>query len=590
MKKQSSISRLLDYAGKYKGLTIWGCILSGIASILGLVPYICVYLVARDSLSGYPEIAINAGISRWGWIAVYFAIVNVVLYFAALMCTHIAAFRTARNIRYKGVVHMLSLPLGFFSSTSSGRLRKIVDDNASLTEDILAHKLADLTSAIIMPIAAIVILFLFDWVMGLMCLLSMVLALASMMVMMGGKNAGFFHRYQQEIEKMSASAVEYVRGIPVVKVFQQTVYSFKAFYNAIKSYSTLASDYAMSCRKGQTMFLTCINGAFVFLIPTAILLATRSSVQEVLVNFIFYALFAPACGTMINRLMYMSESMMEANEAMLGLDKILSQAPLKEEVNPIRPNGNSVEFIDVVFKYPNSNTNAVDGVSFKVDSGTVVALVGPSGGGKSTIASLIPRFWDVASGMVKVGEVDVRSIDSKVLMDMVAFVFQDSKLKKTTIAENLRLARPNATIEEIEKAIDDAQCRDIIKKLPNGLNTVIGSSGIYLSGGELQRIAIARAMLKNAPIIVLDEATAFADPENETLIQKVLLNLIQGKTVIMIAHRLSTIKNADKILVVDKGKIVEEGTHEELVSKEGLYSKMWSDYKKAALWKVAKEA
>ena len=590
MKKRSNIARILDYAEGYKMLTIVGCMLSAIAAILGLVPYICVWLVARDSLSGYPEISISSSLSHWGWVAVWFAIANVAIYFAALMCTHVAAFRTARNIRYAGVKHLLSLPLGFFSANQSGRLRKVVDDNASLTEDILAHKLADLTAAIIMPIAAIVLLFVFDWRMGAMCLLSMILALLCMMSMMGGKNAGFFHRYQQEIEKMSASAVEYVRGIPVVKVFQQTIYSFKAFYAAIQSYSKLASDYAMSCRKGETGFLSCINGAFVLLIPMAILIASHSSIQDVLVNFIFYALFAPACGAMINRIMYMSESVMEANEAMMGLDRIFSQEPLKESATPITPNDNSVEFSGVSFKYPEAKANAVDNVSFKVDAGSVVVLVGPSGGGKTTIASLIPRFWDVESGSVRVGGVDVKSFDSKVLMDMVSFVFQDSKLLKMSVMDNIRLARPSATKEEVERAAKEAQCDDIIAKLPDGLNTIIGSEGIHLSGGEVQRIAIARAILKNSPIIVLDEATAFADPENEALIQKAFSTLTKGKTVIMIAHRLSTVKNADNILVIDKGHLVEQGKHEELIESNGLYSKMWSDYQKAAQWKVAKEA
>ncbi len=586
MKKQSNLSRLLAFAGGHKKLTFLGCVLSGIAAVLGLVPYVCVWLAAREALAVYPDVSEASGIVRWGWTAVWFAVSNILVYFAALMCTHIAAFRTARNMRHTGVAHILDLPLGFFAGDQSGRLRKIIDDNAALTEDLLAHKLPDLTAAVVTPIAAVVLLFTFDWRMGLLCLLTMVLAFVCMASMMGGKNAGFFHRYQREIEKMSAEAVEYVRGIPVVKVFQQTVYSFKAFYAAIQSYSDLASQYAMSCRKGQTAFLTCINGGFALLIPAALLLASGGDGWDVLADFIFYALFAPACGGMINRIMYASESVMEANEAMMKLDQVLEQKPLEETKNPKKPENETVSFEHVTFQYPGTERPALNDVSFTVKEGTVTGLVGPSGGGKSTAASLIPRFWDVGSGHVQIGGVNVRDMDSQELMRHVAFVFQDTKLFKVSLLENIRMSRPAATVEEVKAAAHAAQCDDILAKLPDGLNTVVGTKGVYLSGGEAQRIALARAILKDAPIVVLDEATAFADPENEALIQKAFGELIRGKTVLMIAHRLSTVQHADKILVIDKGAVREQGSHEELLAAGGLYAEMWKDYQKAAAWKV----
>ena len=586
MKKQSNLSRLLAFAGGHKKLTFLGCVLSGIAAVLGLVPYVCVWLAAREALAVYPDVSEASGIVRWGWTAVWFAVSNILVYFAALMCTHIAAFRTARNMRHTGVAHILDLPLGFFAGDQSGRLRKIIDDNAALTEDLLAHKLPDLTAAVVTPIAAVVLLFTFDWRMGLLCLLTMVLAFVCMASMMGGKNAGFFHRYQREIEKMSAEAVEYVRGIPVVKVFQQTVYSFKAFYAAIQSYSDLASQYAMSCRKGQTAFLTCINGGFALLVPAALLLASGGDGWDVLADFIFYALFAPACGGMINRIMYASESVMEANEAMMKLDQVLEQKPLEETKNPKKPENETVSFEHVTFQYPGTERPALNDVSFTVKEGTVTGLVGPSGGGKSTAASLIPRFWDVGSGHVQIGGVNVRDMDSQELMRHVAFVFQDTKLFKVSLLENIRMSRPAATVEEVKAAAHAAQCDYILAKLPDGLNTVVGTKGVYLSGGEAQRIALARAILKDAPIVVLDEATAFADPENEALIQKAFGELLRGKTVLMIAHRLSTVQHADKILVIDKGAVREQGSHEELLAAGGLYAEMWKDYQKAAAWKV----
>ena len=588
-RKQGSLSRILRYAGGHRKLTLLGCLLSALSAVLGLVPYLCVWLVARTVLESWPDLSGVTGLGRLGWMAVWFAVGSIALYFAALMCTHISAFRTARNIRRAAMAHVLTLPLGFFTSSQSGRLRKLIDDNAGLTEDLLAHKLPDLAATVVTPVAAIIMLFLFDWRMGLLCLLTMALALLSMCLMMGGKNAGFFHRYQREIERMSGEAVEYVRGIPVVKMFQQTVYSFKALYRAIQDYSDLASQYAMSCRVGQTCFLTAINGAFALLIPAALLLASGGAVRAVLVNLIFYALFAPACGAMINRIMYMSEAVMEADEAVGRLDEILGQASMPEPETGKKPQGAAVAFDHVTFTYPGAERPALADVSFAVQPGQVVALVGPSGGGKTTAASLIPRFWDVDQGRVLVGGADVRELDSGALMEQVAFVFQDTHLFKQSLLENIRAARPAATREQVLAAAHAAQCDDILEKLPDGLDTVVGAKGVYLSGGEAQRIALARAILKDAPIVVLDEATAFADPENEQQIQAAFEALTRNKTVLMIAHRLSTVQNADRILVLLDGKIVEQGRHGELLERGGVYAGMWADYQRSAQWKVGKE-
>ena len=587
-KKQSSLARILGYAGGHRNLTLLGCILSALSAVLGLIPYVCVWLAARDVLETWPALTGVSGSARWGWTAVWTAVISIALYFAALMSTHIAAFRTARNIRRAAMAHVLKLPLGFFTGSQSGRLRKLIDDNAGLTEDLLAHKLPDLAGTIVTPIAAVLMLFLFDWKMGLLCLLTMVLALLSMCLMMGGKNAGFFHRYQKEIERMSGEAVEYVRGIPVVKMFQQTVYSFKAFYAAIRDYSDLASQYAMSCRVGQTCFLTFINGAFALLIPAALLLASGGDVRAVLVNFIFYALFAPACGQMINRIMYMSEAVMEADEAVGRLDEILSQEPMENTGIEKQPADAAVSFDHVTFTYPGADRPALSDVSFAVRPGQVTALVGPSGGGKTTAASLIPRFWDADSGAVSIGGVNVKEMDTEDLMKQTAFVFQDTRLFKESLLENIRAARPDASREEVLSAAHAAQCDDILEKLPQGLDTVVGARGVYLSGGEQQRIALARAILKDSPIVVLDEATAFADPENEHQIQKAFEALIRNKTVLMIAHRLSTVQDADHIIVLSGGKIAEQGSHESLLAQHGVYAAMWEDYQRSARWKVGR--
>lgn len=597
MKKQkqpSPLSRLIVYAGKYKALLFSGLFLSAVAMILGMAPYVCIWLVIKDLIAAAPDWTQATEIGKYGWMAFAFAVGGILVYFAALMCTHLAAFHTASNIRKQGVAHLMKTPLGFFDNNASGLLRNRLDGAASETETLLAHNLADIVGTAAMFIAMLVLMFVFDWRMGAACLLAAIISVVAMFSMMGGKNAKLMMEYQTAQDVMSKAGTEYVRGIPVVKVFQQTVYSFKAFKQAIEDYSAKAERYTDGvCRVPQSVNLTFTEGAFVFLIPVTLFLApsalSSGNFAEFITNFAFYAVFSAIISTALAKIMFAASGTMLANTALNRIDTVMNAPVLEIAKDPQKPNGNRVEFKNVGFTYEGADFPALDGVSFVAQSGQTIALVGPSGGGKTTAASLIPRFWDVSSGAVEVGGVDVKQIDPHVLMDNIAFVFQNNRLFKTSIFENVRAAKPDATREEVLLALKAAQCMDIIEKLPDGMDTVIGSEGTYLSGGEQQRIALARAILKNAPIVVLDEATAFADPENEVLIQKAFAELTKGKTVIMIAHRLSTVVGADKIIVLDNGKVVEEGTHEELKNNGGLYAHMWSEYNQAAKWKIQSE-
>ena len=591
-KKKSDLAVLLGYTGSYKGLTFLGLGLSAVAMVLGMLPYICIWLVARDLIAVAPNWTEAAGIARYGWMAFGFAVAGIVVYFAALMCTHLAAFRTASNIRKAGMKHLMKTPLGFFDSNASGLLRNRLDGAASETETLLAHNLADIVGTVAMFIAMLVLMFVFDWRMGASCLLAAVVSVAAMATMMGGKNVGLMAEYQAAQDVMSKAGTEYVRGIPVVKVFQQTVYSFKAFKQAIEDYSAKAEHYqADVCKVPQSVNLTFTEGAFVFLVPVALLLAPAAlnsgSFAGFVTNFAFYAVFSAIISTALAKIMFAASGMMLASTALGRISEVMSAPVLKITDNPQVPKDNSVEFRDVSFTYAGAELPALDHVSFKVEPGQTVALVGPSGGGKTTAASLIPRFWDVSSGSVLVGGVDVREADPHVLMDQVAFVFQNNRLFKTSILENVMASRPEASREEVQAALTAAQCDDILEKLPDGMDTVIGTEGTYLSGGEQQRVALARAILKDAPIVVLDEATAFADPENEAMIQKAFATLTKGRTVIMIAHRLSTVVGADKIIVLDNGKVSEEGTHAELVQAKGLYARMWKEYNQAVKWRIS---
>ena len=517
-KKKSDLGVLLDYAGSYKCLTFLGLTLSAVSMLLSMAPYICIWLAARDLIVVAPEWTQAQSVTRYGWMAFAFAVGGIVLYFAGLMCTHLAAFRTAENIRKQGVAHVMKAPLGYFDSNASGLIRSRLDAAAADTETLLAHNLADIVGTVVLFLSMLVMMLVFDWRMGAACLLAAVISVIAMFSMMGGKNAGLMAEYQAAQDRMTKAGTEYVRGIPVVKIFQQTVYSFRAFQQAIAA--------------------------------SGMMLATTA----------------------------------------LGRINQVMEAPVQEvPADSQTPRDNRVEFQDVTFTYEGGERPALSHVSFTAEPGQTVALVGPSGGGKTTAASLIPRFWDPTSGVVRVGGVDVTWIHPHVLMDQVAFVFQNNRLFKASILENVRAARPEATREQVMEALMAAQCKDILEKLPEGLDTQIGTEGTYLSGGEQQRIALARAILKDAPIVVLDEATAFADPENEVLIQKAFATLTKGRTVIMIAHRLSTVVGADKIIVLEKGQVVEQGSHNELVTAGGLYARMWADYNQAVRWKITSE-
>lgn len=591
-KKKSDISLLLSYAGNYKGLTFLGLALSAIAMVMGIVPYICIWLVVRDLVLVAPNWTQATGIARYGWMAFASAVGGILIYFAALMMTHLAAFRTASNIRKKGMEHLMKTPLGFFDNHASGYLRNRLDAAAADTETLLAHNLADITGTVAMFISVLVLMFVFDWRMGAACLLAAVVSILAMFSMMGGKNSKLMMEYQTAQDVMSKAGTEYVRGIPVVKVFQQTVYSFKAFKQAIEDYSFKAERYSVDvCQVPQAVNLTATEGAFIFLVPVAIFIAPSAlkngNFATFITNFAFYAVFSAIVSTALAKIMFAASGTMMARTAVGRFSEVMNAPTLEVTDDPKRPKGNTVEFKDVSFSYEGSEFPALDHVSFKVEPGQTVALVGPSGGGKTTAASLVPRFWDVSNGTVEVGGVDVRQTDPHVLMGQVAFVFQNNRLFKASILENVRIARPTAGRAEVEAALMAAQCKDILDKLPNGMDTIIGTEGTYLSGGEQQRVALARAILKDAPIVVLDEATAFADPENEAMIQKALATLMKGKTVIMIAHRLSTIVDADKIIVLESGKAVEQGTHEELLQNKGLYSRMWEDYNQAVKWRIS---
>lgn len=589
MNKKPQKEDLLEYAGDYRSLSVIGCVLAGISAVLAVIPFICIWFAIKDVFSNLSDLS-QIEVGKWGWLAVAFAASSMAVYFIGLMCTHIAAFRTAKNLRSVALHHLISLPLGYFTSHNSGKIRREIDDCASQTEGYLAHQLPDLTAAKVTPIVAVVLLFVFDWRLGLISLISLCISLFFMFAMMGPSLMENMQKYQSALGDMNAHAVEYVRGIPVVKTFQQSVFSFKRFHDSIQSYKKWAVAYTVLTTKPMCGYTVCINASFAFLIPAGILLiAGVANPSAFMLDFIFYILFTPLCASAFNKILWSSDQTMRAQDAMRRIKAIINEEALKETESPQSPPNNTISFEDVSFTYQEAENPAVNHISFVVPEGKTVALVGPSGGGKSTVASLIPRFWDTEQGAVKIGGVDVRNIQSSELLKLVGFVFQDNHLFKTTLLDNIRAARPEATDDQIQAAVKAAMCQDIIDKMPNGLQTVIGTKGVYLSGGEQQRIALARAILKDAPIIVLDEATAFADPQNEHQIQKGFETLMKGKTVVMIAHRLSTVKNADKIIVLEEGEIREQGTHNELLAKNGLYAKMWADYQSSVEWKVGKE-
>ena len=577
----------MGYAGKYKYLTYSSLILSVISAVFALLPFVFIFFVIKEVIEVAPNYSEAVHVVHNGWMAVLFALISIIIYVGALMCSHLSAFRIAGNMRKTLMAHIAKLPLGFIGEMGSGKIRRIVNDSSAATETYLAHQLPDMAGAITTPLGMIVMLFLFDWRFGLICLVPVVLGFAAMFKMAGPGMAEDMKNYQNALADMNNQAVEYVRGVPVVKTFGQTVHTFKRFRGSIDSYYKFCIAYCKKCRMPMLMYTVFINSAFAFLITLALILAGGEAVsQSLLLSFIFYVIFTPVIATSMTKVLFMSENGMVVNDALTRIHLILDLKPLPDAPKTESPKDNSVEFKNVSFRYSKAKNDAIRNVSFKVHSGETVALVGPSGGGKSTAAGLISRFWDTTGGEIKVGGVNVKHIKKSELMETVSYVFQDSRLLKTSILENVRLAKPNASRKEAENALHKAQCDDIIAKLPDGIDTVIGTKGVYLSGGEQQRIAIARVMLKDAPIVVLDEATAFADPENESLVQRAFEELSKDKTVIMIAHRLTTVRNADRIFVLKDGKIEESGTHNQLSQSDGLYAKMWQDYQTSIGWKV----
>ena len=595
-RQRNPLARLLDFAGSARKYTVFGCVLSGVNALCSIAMLVCVWFVLRDLVAAAPDFARAAQAPAWGLAAMGFGIGGLAVYFGALMLTHIAAFRTAKNMRMALLEHLSRVPLGFFSARSTGELRRVIENATGLTEGVLAHRLPDFVGALLTPVAYLAVMFVFDWLLGLLCLVPIVVSALCMAWMMAGgakdENANamtFMRNYQDALDRMNKAAVEYVRGIPVVKVFQQTVRSFSTFRESMVAYRAFATAYVKLCSPPQVAQLVAINCTFAVLVPAGILLARGAGdFSAFFTDFLFYVVFSALTTMMMTKVMYASQAMTEAQDAVSRIEDILGTLPM-DEVDADRarePKGNSIDFYHVRFRYPGAAQDVLSDVTFSVEHGTTVALVGPSGGGKTTVASLVPRFWDVAEGAVRIGDVDVRDIPSARLMERVAFVFQNERLFKQSLADNIRAARPDATRAQVEAAAHAAQCDDIVAKLPDGLDTVVGAKGIYLSGGECQRVALARAILKDAPIVVLDEATAYADPENEVLIQRALAELTRGKTVLMIAHRLSTVVNADAILVLEGGRLVERGTHADLVAAGGLYARMWDDYQTSATWRI----
>ena len=588
MKKQSDLSRLMGYAGNYRYFTYASWVLSAVSALVALVPFVYIWMILRDVLNAAPDYAQAVNIPHYGWMAVLFAVLAYLIYIAALMCSHLSAFRVATNLRLEVSEHLATLPLGFTETFGSGKLRKIIHESTGAAETFLAHQLPDKYNAMATPIGLLVLLLVFDWRLGLLSLVPVALGFVIMSAMTGRRMADKMRQYGNALESMSNEAVEYVRGIPVVKTFGQSVFSFKKFKATIDEYEKWVIAYTKELRMPMMLYTAAINGVFAFLIVGGLLFTRNGVTSEFLLNLLFYIIITPVISLTLTRIMYMSENELVVADALARVDSVLDAEPVPENDHPRHPKDASVSLKDVHFSY-DGKTDVIKGVSLKIQPGQMVAFVGPSGGGKSTLANLICRFFDVQSGSVRVGGADVRDIPKEELMDTISFVFQNSRLLKGSILDNVRLGRAQATEAEVLAALKAAQCMDIVEKFPEGIHTVIGTKGVYLSGGEQQRIAIARAMLKNAPILILDEATAFADPDNEAKVQAAFARLAKGKTVLMIAHRLSTVANADCIYVVQDGQIVESGTKDELCAQNGLFARMWQDYQASVQWKVAKE-
>lgn len=588
-KKKSAFSKLMEFAGNHKYFSYISCVLAVISAWVALIPFYDVWCIIKEILEVRPDFSKAVHITSYGWQAVGFALLSMVFYIAALMCSHKAAFRVQANMRIYMMEHIMKLPLGYVESEGTGKIRKIVTDSSAATETYLAHNLPDKAVSYATPIGILAMMAVFDWRLGLISLIPAVLAFVIMgTMMMGPKMAEDMKQYQNSLETMSSEAVEYVRGVPVLKTFGQTIFSFKRFKAAIDDYEKWTIDYTKAMMLPMIGFTVFSNAIFAALIIAVYALCGNAITDTFLLNLIFYILITATLTTTLMKVAYAGESQMIVEDALKRMDEILDVKELPDGTSDNKIKDVSVSLKNVKFSYDDAKTNAIDGISLDIKAGEHIAFVGPSGGGKTTLASLIARFWDVSNGSISIGGVDIKNIENKKLMDTVSYVFQDSRLLKTSILENVRMGRPDASDSEVIEALKKAQCSDIIDKLPEGVNTVIGSKGTYVSGGEMQRLSIARAFLKNAPILILDEATAFADPDNEKKVQLAFESLSKDKTVIMIAHRLSTVTNADCIYVLKDGKIAESGTHEALVDAGGVYTHMWNEYNKSVNWQVGK--
>ena len=570
------------YAGGHRHLITVGRILAAVSAFTGLVPFYDLWRIIRIAVKG-EELS---QIKYIAWQAVGITVLTLLIYIAALFCTHIAAFRVQANMRSGLMRRILTLPLGVFDEDGTGKIRRIVNDSTAATETFIAHNLPDKAVAAATPVGLLVLLAVFDWKLGLICVIPTLIGFGFMMSMMGKGMQEKMAQYQNALENMSSEATEYVRGVPVVKVFGQSVHSFRRFKEMIDNFGKWATDYTLMLRMPMTAFMTCINAVFAFLVLGAFILAKDGITQDIILNVMYYIIVTPLLTVTFTKIAYSGEQEMVVVDALERIDHIMKIEPLADKAGTAEPKDNSVTLDNVSFRYKDAGADAVHGLNISIANGEHIALVGPSGGGKTTTAELIARFFDVSEGCIKIGGVDIRELDQKKMMERVSFVFQDSRLLKTSILENVRLARPDADEKAVTAALKAAQCEDIIDKLPDGIHTIVGDKGVYLSGGEQQRISIARAILKNAPILILDEATAFADPDNETKVQNAITELAKGKTVIMIAHRLSTVKNCDCIYVMKDGAVCESGTHQELMSKNGQYKKMYEEYSHSINWKV----